>query len=152
MRCSPFSRYKIRTPHPPLSWSPFSHWRRLTKKPKPHVVVWCSRRALPLLYDNNFWRLGGSLGAKRKLQYCQNTQKCVEKSVKNLYVVENFAFCQLVWVKVGLWYRAGIVGGKYLKITSKICAKETQHFWRNFYVSVDILQKNSLDFYFVQTM
>ena len=34
MRCSPFSRYKIRTPHPPLSWSPFSRWRRLAKKTK----------------------------------------------------------------------------------------------------------------------
>ena len=31
MRCSPFSRYKIWTPHPPLSWSPFSRWRRLAK-------------------------------------------------------------------------------------------------------------------------
>ena len=34
MRCSPFSRYKIWTPHPPLSWSPFSRWRRLAKKTK----------------------------------------------------------------------------------------------------------------------
>ena len=34
MRCSPFSRYKIWTPHPPLSWSPFSRWRRLAKKAK----------------------------------------------------------------------------------------------------------------------
>ena len=34
MRCSTFSRYKIWTPHPPLSWSPFSRWRRLAKKAK----------------------------------------------------------------------------------------------------------------------
>ena len=38
MRCSKFVPRKRRTPHPPLSWSPFSRWRRLTKKANPSRI------------------------------------------------------------------------------------------------------------------